>query len=360
MPSKMLLPPSKRRLAFVDWLRLVASIQMILGHTIEALLSEAWRKGRLFELWTLWRGLTAPAFLFASGFAFALAARLDRPGPPSGRLRRLRRGLLLIALGTLLHLGDVPHRIDILQTIGFILIFFELVVASLPSRRARLLVSAILGLGVAIGSERLDALVNAKAAQGLLRFGLSWVDPGGPALFPLFPWTSYAALGLTFSLWLAPNGPESETRSLPLRLGVIAIALAFFSMLAWKLWGPPSAHWSAAPSVIFGRLSGVTLLCAIFALLSSRWRLPPWAEFLSGQSLNLYLAHLTLIYAPFFGWARLWGPSLSLAQSLLASVLALALSAAWPFLLQRLFLPLGPFNRKFMRLNEPPLRSGRN
>ena len=62
--------PLRRRVVFLDLLRLVASVQMIQGHTVDGLLATELRHGWAYDAWTFLRGLTAASFLVASGLAF--------------------------------------------------------------------------------------------------------------------------------------------------------------------------------------------------------------------------------------------------------------------------------------------------
>src|SRR5688572_13877118 len=94
--------PTGQRLVFVDVLRLIAAVQMIQGHTIDALLGQAYRAGPWFELWTFTRGLTSTTFLITAGMAHVLANKAARD-PSSARKHRLRRALELVVIGYLMH-----------------------------------------------------------------------------------------------------------------------------------------------------------------------------------------------------------------------------------------------------------------
>ena len=59
-----------QRLLFVDIVRAYACVMMVFGHTFNDLLNESIRQTVLFAEWQHFRGLTAPTFLFVSGFAF--------------------------------------------------------------------------------------------------------------------------------------------------------------------------------------------------------------------------------------------------------------------------------------------------
>src|SRR5688572_6443365 len=121
---------SPKRVVFVDALRIFAAVQMIQGHTIDALLAPVYRSGAIFDGWTFSRGLTSTTFLFAAGLSFVLASA-GAKDPQLARRRRVRRGLELIVIGYLMHapvgilFGSEPSAamaealsVDVLQCIG--------------------------------------------------------------------------------------------------------------------------------------------------------------------------------------------------------------------------------------------------
>src|SRR5690606_18597665 len=145
-------PPQRFRVVFVDALRLLAAVQMVQGHTLDALLSAELRAGAWFRAWTFTRGLTSTAFLLTAGFAYVLAERASRAAPDVGRRRRLRRALSLVLIGYAMRaplgvlFGDPLAEalrnalaVDVLQCIGVSMAALEGLCAVLQSRRARAL-----------------------------------------------------------------------------------------------------------------------------------------------------------------------------------------------------------------------------
>lgn len=99
--------PVKKRYVFLDVLRIIAIVEMIHGHTLDALLSPALRSSGFFVWWTNIRGYTAPLFLFAAGFGFAIAT-LPRQHEyirfTRSLRRRLGRILFIVLIGYLMYL----------------------------------------------------------------------------------------------------------------------------------------------------------------------------------------------------------------------------------------------------------------
>jgi acyltransferase len=96
-----------QRIAFLDIMRGVAVVVMVVGHSIDAVLSREVRASELFQLYDAVRGFTAPIFLFVAGFAFSVSsekrwADLHSLGRPV--TRRLSRFLGLLAIGYALHI----------------------------------------------------------------------------------------------------------------------------------------------------------------------------------------------------------------------------------------------------------------
>src|SRR5262245_1315688 len=143
-----------RRVIFIDLARALATVFMLYGHAVAALLAPEYQQGTWFEIWVFQRGLTSSLFLLLSGFAFSIATSKHwaAHGHLSGAfLRRTRRFLLFIALGYALHfpaqrfadLVAVPNdrwqsflAVDVLQLIGATFLIVQLLVLVTRSRRA--------------------------------------------------------------------------------------------------------------------------------------------------------------------------------------------------------------------------------
>ena len=113
--------PERSRLAFLDAARGTAMLMMVLGHVNDGLLSPQAKTGSFFEHYWAVRGLTAPLFLFVSGFAFVVASNprweeFRRLGPRLNK--RLRRIGLLLLLGTFIQMPRWYGTVFIEQIFG--------------------------------------------------------------------------------------------------------------------------------------------------------------------------------------------------------------------------------------------------
>ena len=96
-----------QRIQFLDIMRGIAVVVMVMGHSIDSVLSLDARSTDAFRLYDAVRGFTAPIFLFVSGFVFTIATerRWIECRSWSQPLRsRLLRILLLLVIGYALHL----------------------------------------------------------------------------------------------------------------------------------------------------------------------------------------------------------------------------------------------------------------
>ncbi|MGD8858388.1 MAG: heparan-alpha-glucosaminide N-acetyltransferase domain-containing protein [Myxococcales bacterium] len=293
------------RVMVVDLLRLVATAQMVQGHTVDAVLSDAYRAGPIHDGWLWLRGLTSVAFLFVAGLSFHLATlralprHLSRPGAAAARFRRAGT---LILTGYALHFplpalftDDPVARsaalteaviADVLQCIGLTLALLELLAVWLRDARRVAWVSGALGvalLGVA-------PLVSTLDPAGPLRPLLNYVTPAGGSIFPLVPWAAHMLIGAALAPWLLSG--RRSARFLAVAGGLLALG-----------WGAESA--GVAPwAVHLSRLGWVSLGCAgLDGASEAGRRLPSWVLGLAGETLVIYVLHIVLAYGQGVGLA---------------------------------------------------------
>ena len=318
---------------------------MVIGHTLHALLNSTARASFWVQRYWELRGVTAPLFLLVSGWA--VVAALDfRPGAARASYgRRLRRALLLVFLGYLLHWPgwDVVRSLgwsealvarlfefDALQCIGVSLLVGATVLVLAPGNRSRALALAVLAVSIPLASGavwRLGphlpiALRQATGTEG--------------SHFPLFPWAGFffaGALAAQLFRLLRPGWPQG------LALGVLGAGVIGVTMQLPQDWSPTSA-WVVA----FRVGEGLLVLGAVnFAPVRLSRRLAP----LGRLSLWVYVLHLPVVY----GWADIpgladrvgatleLGPALLVGLGLLLASCAVARLGRW---LRRLTRPWRP------------------
>jgi uncharacterized membrane protein len=320
---------SSPRVLLLDLLRLVASVQMVQGHTIDAVLSMDYRRGALHHAWLWARGLTSVAFLFGAGMAFHLATLRDLDGHrsnPGAVAARFRRALGLVLLGYVLRLplplgvheieGTLEHVLaaDVLQCIGASLALLEGLALTLPGRRSVEVVCGVLAVLVLALSPAVARLDPAGRWLPLL----DYLTPRRGSPFPLFPWTAHMFLGVALCPWLLPQRLRFA------RLLLAAGATLMLASLARKTG-------LALVSDHVGRLGWVVVGLALLSWLEPWARAAPsWLWRLSRETLFIYAFHVLLVYGQGLGLATIVGRRLSPlpAAALALGMLALSFGGA--------------------------------
>jgi hypothetical protein len=304
---------------------------MVLGHTLDALLALGARSAPVAVAYWKARGLTAPVFLMASGWAVTVAIR--RSGArgleiPRGRLARV---LLLLAVAYALRWpgwgadrlasGDAEvwaHLLafDALHTIAFALLAAALVLALPLAHRERagafvLLVVCAVALGM---GGRAPLAVDAAALPPPLLPMAAAQAVGGTSPFPLFPWAAHFFVGGLVGL-LAGGRAR-------------ALAAAGAALVAATCWTGVGTMPAGHP-VLFAFRTGAVLL--LFAALSAvPARAASAVAPLGRASLGVYAIHLPLVYgwSTYEGLASRVGPRLGALEALAVAAAVLAASFA--------------------------------
>lgn len=315
----------------LDAARALGVVAMVVGHTLDALLATSLRDDPLAVVYWKARGLTAPLFLMASGWAVTVAIERRRERGPGVPLGRLPRTLLLLALGYALRwpgwgterllAGDRrvwAHLLafDALHTIAFSVLAIAAVLGLALTLRERVvafaaLCLAVLSLGMAAPAPLpVDpgALPPPPVAMALAQAA------GGSSPFPLFPWAAYAFAGAIVGLLVQP-GERRRLRFIAIAGG--AAVLATFHQGVGVL---PAGH-----PVLFAFRVGLVLV-AFAALSAVPARVAALAAPLGRASLGVYVLHLPLVYgwSTLEGLAQRIGPSLAPGPAVLAAAAVLA------------------------------------
>ncbi len=333
----------RARIWFVDVVRLIASLQMINGHTLEVLLIDAARDGVIYERYQWVRGLVSVAFLTVAGIAFHLATLARFEAHRSSReevTRRFRRAGVLLLLGYFLRFpgaafGDDPvaaarawqafFQVDVLQTIGVTLFLLE--VATVLARRP----GQVVAFAGAVGALLVGAApwLQGVGLEGARYPFASYLTHAGGSQFPLLPWAGFMLLGVVVGAVAMPDGARTASRVAVPRLAAVALALAlgYLGLDALGPLGPAGAHPATAPAFSLLRLATVVGVVTALGVLCAPLRgLPRLLRILSAETLFVYVFHLWVLYAGVTGIQVRWGRSLSLGPSLAASASMIALT----------------------------------
>ncbi|MEO1301797.1 MAG: heparan-alpha-glucosaminide N-acetyltransferase domain-containing protein [Myxococcota bacterium] len=335
-----------RRAYFVDILRLIASFQMVNGHTLDAVLLDSARGGSLWGDYLWFRGMVSVSFMFVAGFAFHLAtlARFEKHrARPEEIKRRFRRGVDLIIIGYLLRVpydyllrpGEIPDtlidqllRCNVLQCIGVTLIVLELITVLAKRPRQVAVAATVLAAAIVFTAPLTDRI----DPHGPFHIVLSYVSHQAGSMFPVIPWATFMLAGAAIGFWAMPDAAKTQWPLTLSRLLIVALALWVVGKLiaAAGISGAGSGvHPNSQPRFIVERLMAVTLVTAGLCVVSFRIkRFPKLLRTLSGETLFLYVFHLVVIFSLPFGVSRTIGRTLALPQALVVSCVMLAVTAA--------------------------------
>ncbi len=319
-------------------MRAWAVLMMIQGHSIDALLSDSYYNDSLiFNIWLFNRGLTAPIFLFGSGFAYVIATfRKMSAGqslPKSVVIKRLRWIGVLFLIGSLMHLpagtvGDMftltPEtwqrffNVDVLRLmavtlLGLFGLFF------LARSRERLFRSA---LGIGAGFILISPAVYAVNWSSFLPGAVTaWLTTGTGSWFPIFPFSGYLFMGAAAAALYMKWRDEGRAQMLPkyyLFAASALIVLFFVPRVIWG-WELPLNRGTSSFWLTFSRLGWVLMLWAgVGYLLRKVEHIPSIIPIAGQHTLFIYVSHIVILYG------SAWMPGLrqSLGKTLdLASVL---------------------------------------
>ena len=315
--------PKPTRLAYIDWMRGLACILMFQTHCYDSWLGGDARKSTFFMWSQLGGTLPAPLFLFLAGISFALVTdklRHKRIAPSAAARSTIRRGAEILCLGLLFRLQEYAIafpwapwtdllRVDVLNMIGVSMMLMGLLCwAVLALRWSR--VSLILaGVAVALTISLLSPLLWTTWRPDWLPWPLeSYINGvhnlGEPQawLFPIFPWTAFAFIGLAVGFFLLSDWARQA--------GAAAFALcagAGFTLFYFSRWldarptqiYPVYDYWHTSPEFFLLRVGLLFMILAgVYAWVrwgAGQWGFSPLIQ-LGQTSLLVYWVHIEFVY----------------------------------------------------------------
>ena len=341
-----------RRVIFIDLARALAVVFMLYGHTIDAILAPAYRRGIVFDIWQFQRGLTSSLFLLLSGFAFSIATARHWQSHLTvspALWKRLRRFLLFVALGYAIRLPVVPLSamsgasdvewrtwlgVDILQLVGITLAAAQLLVLSARTRRR----FSIVSLGVALLLTLATPFFWSRTWPMLPDALAAYITVQNGSQFPVVPWSAFILTGAVLGQLYAHWGVAQHERYANVVLlvpGVLALLVGLvLSQQQMALFG--DGQHAFVPGNMFVRAGACLLILGLIAHASRHvTQLPHLFGAVAQESLLIYVAHLMIVYGSVLGPGlyNIYGPTRTPLQVLPIVVLlicTMALAAyAW-------------------------------
>ncbi len=306
-------------------MRAFAVLQMVQGHTVDALLANNYRdiNSPVFAFWLFMRGMTAPIFMFTSGTVFMYLFKLvGEPFDTNPRVKKgLKRFLLLLFLGymlryptpTLVYFSNVTKEqwqiffaVDVLHLIGFGILFLILCAYIIEKFKINdYLVFAIVSLiffGLYPPFSKIDWLKIFPAPIA------GYFYTGTGSNFPLFPWAGYVVAGGVLGTYLAKHPMVFKTPKLSIKLlgfGLLFILIALLGNEIEVFTYHKSSLWTTSPNLIFYRMGIVLILNSVLSFITIKIDTIPRIFILIGRNtLLIYIVHLVIL----FGSA--WNPGL--------------------------------------------------
>jgi uncharacterized membrane protein len=314
---------SANRRGYVDWMRGLAVLVMIIAHVLDAWTRAADKQTTAYWYCMVVAGFGAPMFLFLAGVAVALAgdARLRRGTDVVQAGRGLmRRGWQIFGLAFLFRLQAYVlspgatlvglFKVDILNVMGLALAGAAWLWARAGARRV-LWAFAAAGL-IALATP----LVRTTALLAPLPNLLEWYFRPYPGRtnFTLLPWAGFVFAGLGVGVWLAEARDAVAEARLHRRLVVGALAAGVAVWLGSYLPSvlPGSAFWTSSPSFFAIRCAVLVILLSLCYLYGRRPGAGRWSplEQFGRTSLFVYWIHVEMVYGvvarPLRGAFPLW------------------------------------------------------
>jgi uncharacterized membrane protein len=324
-----------KRLSYIDWMRGLACVLMFQTHCYDSWLSPEARNSAVFVWSQLLGTLPAPLFIFLAGISFALVTeRLREKGVSSVEIAKttIRRGAEIFALGLLFRVQEyalgyhwVPWtdllRVDILNILGFSVMLMGVLcwlsADRSPANPSALTQTVAASRSRGIFAGLLAATIVAMATPLLwttyrplwLPWPLeSYINGvhvlGKPQywLFPLFPWSAFAFVGLAVGFFLFTNIAKRYEAVIFAALGGTGILACFLSI---KLDTSPVQlyplydYWHTSPNFFLMRC-GILLIILFCVYAWCRWGVAqlgfsPIIQ-LGKTSLLVYWVHIEFVY----------------------------------------------------------------
>lgn len=330
------------RLYFIDAVRAFAILMMLQGHFTHTLLAPSYRDSSniFFQVWTYFRGITAPIFFTISGLIFTyLLLKAKQRGTLEKRMRKgFIRGMMLIGIGYVLRINifDWLHGkfynsifiIDVLQCIGFSLIIL-VISYQLMFRKTRYFSILMLVLGVSIFIT--EPLYRFLELPHIPIFLSNYISKTNGSIFTLLPWFGYVAFGAfiatLFYRYLARPRFKPVLVLLFVSIGLfLMLKSSWLLMTLYNVLDATLLKEVAYYNYLFSRLGDVLLLFALFYAAESYLK-QAFILKIGQKTLSIYVIHFILLYGGITGTGlyQIIGKTLTPVQAILGVLLFLVI-----------------------------------
>jgi uncharacterized membrane protein len=304
----------KVRYTFIDLLRGWAILIMIEVHVFNAFLLPELKQSDWFDILTFINGLVAPAFLFVSGFAFAVSSNSkldDMRRLKFSFWKKLWRYISIILIGYVLHLPLISlskiinlataeqlqqfFAVDVLQCIGVgLLLLFAL---RLIIRSDKIYHYSLIGLTIFV--MILSPVFQRTDFTNYFHPVIAnYFNDLNGSLFPVFPWINFILVGAIFAKYFLAAVTKNKEEKFIRVTTITGIILLLSGHLFYSGLSPEQIT-SINPNPMFSieRL-GYILVFAALCWYFNKWRnKKSFVLDASRESLLIYWLHLLVIYS---------------------------------------------------------------
>ena len=316
------------RLLFLDWLRGVAVLTMILWHSMDAWTAPWDRGGNAFAVIAFLGGWAAPLFVFLAGVSVALAGEAslrssaERRAPSAVERtaigwRLQKRGWEIFLIAHLFRLQSFLLnplaswssllKVDILNILGLGLVAVAFCWSRATTRLRQILwlfapAAVIVLVTPATRLASWPALIRPYAPR--LE---AYIRPvAGIGVFSLFPWIAFIFIGALIGVWIASARDQAKDGRFQSRLALVGGAIVVAGLIGMSLPAiTPSSFWTTSLSWFLIRTGAMTLGIPVAWLWmrrpgfgNERTRIRPNVVF-GQESLFVYWVHVELAYGFF-------------------------------------------------------------
>ncbi len=352
-----------QRLVYLDLIRVIAMIMMILGHSFFDLVRANLININVFP-WVVWeflRGLTAPIFLFVSGIVQVFAnKRVEGKLPKAKVHKRIRTALLLIFLAYFLNFPVQRAFHIFFQTTDALINFFQVNILQLTGIT---LLWLLLYFVLTKDNRQLGFI---SLVTGIIIFALTpfvhlvdWFEilplPIAPyfslvkgSYFTIFPFSGFLFWGVAFGTYLERYPLEYRAKIMLRKgfyLGILLLPLGFVIYSLINLLNLPFFDvFKANPGMSIIRLAciglGLSLIVLIYQKYLVKYQIINKVSFILGKNaLFVYVVHLIVLYG--FPWypslASIYHKNFGILESFVLSSLVVVVSFALVFIFENLF-----------------------
>lgn len=289
---------------------------MLQGHFIDTLLDPIYRDKSyvLYNLWSYFRGITAPTFFTISGLIFTfLLLKAKSKGEEKLRIRKgITRGLFLIFVGYLVRIpifqwftGSFDTYfliIDVLQCIGLSLI---LIICTYIISAKKIQLFSLLSLCLGIFIFVTEPLYRELNIDNFPIFLSNYISKNNGSVFTIIPWFGYVTFGSFLATLFYENlNKENFKPKMISGFLITGILLIFYSSFILceiaKLTDTKLFLEAASFNYLFTRLGNVFLYFAFFYGFEGFLKTPLILK-MGQKTLSIYVIHFIIIYGSFTG-----------------------------------------------------------